>query len=307
MSVNLVIAVTDNDWFKYLSQRTGLTEVNFWTPSNIRFRALKPGELFLFKLHYPYNFIVGGGVFAHETLMPCSTAWDFFGEANGAGSFHEMRSMIAKYRKADPEKQNDFQIGCRILTQPFFLPEDQWIQVPRSWSRSIVKFKKYSTEESEGLELWKDVSGRLAIIHPDEKAPAERSGKPLIIRPRLGQGAFRSQVVDAYGRRCAVTRERTLPALDAAHIRPYSEEGNTRYQTGLLLRRDIHSLFDRGYVTVTPDLRIEVSKKIREQFENGRHYYRFTAARFTFRKSPCPFPNPGSWSGTTRTAFWAKQ
>jgi putative restriction endonuclease len=40
-----------------------------------------------------------------------------------------------------------------------------------------------------------------------------------------------------------------------------------------LFRRDIHSLFDAGYVTVTPDLHFEVSRRIKEEFENGRHYY----------------------------------
>lgn len=306
MSVNLIIAVTDNKWFEYLSRRAGLDEVNFWTPSEKRFRALRPGELFLFKLHSPLNFIVGGGIFAHETLMPCSTAWDFFGEANGAESFHEMRAMITEHRTKYPreplDKQNDFLIGCRILTQPFFLPEDRWIQVPRSWSPSIVRFKRYSTEDSEGLELWKKLSRELAIVHPDEKAPAERLGKPRIIRPRLGQGAFRSEVVDAYGRRCAVTRERTLPALDAAHIRPYSEGGEHEISNGLLLRRDIHSLFDRGYVTVTPDLRFEVSKKIREQFENGRHYYGLHGSKVHVPEKSLSIPEPGilEWHNENR-------
>lgn len=290
MSVNLVIAVTDNKWFEYLRNRSGLAEVNFWTPSNTRFRALKQGELFLFKLHSPNNFIVGGGIFAHETLMPCSMAWDFFGEANGAGSFHKMRTMIAKYRKETPEIQNDFQIGCRILTQPFFLPEDQWIPVPPSWSPSIVKFKTYSTGESEGLNLWKKLSERLPAGHPNEQIPADRLGKPQIIQPRLGQGAFRSEVIDAYGRRCAVTRERTLPALDAAHIRPYSEGGNHELPNGLLLRRDIHSLFDRGYVTVTPHLRFEVSGKIKEQFENGRHYYNLHGNKVHVPENPLLIP-----------------
>ena len=41
-----------------------------------------------------------------------------------------------------------------------------------------------------------------------------------------------------------------------------------------VLRRDIHSLFDAGYVTVTPDLQFEVSRRIKEEFENGRDYYR---------------------------------
>jgi hypothetical protein len=54
-----------------------------------------------------------------------------------------------------------------------------------------------------------------------EQAIAEhRYGSPNPVQPRLGQGAFRLLVTDAYGRRCAVTGERTLPVLDAAHIRP---------------------------------------------------------------------------------------
>ena len=95
----------------------------------------------------------------------------------------------------------------------------------------------------------------------------------MLVRPRLGQGAFRLLVTDTYDRRCAVTRERTLPALDAAHVRPYAEGGVHEVTNGLLLRRDIHSLFDRGYVTVTPELRFEVSRRIKEEFENGRDYY----------------------------------
>ena len=94
-----------------------------------------------------------------------------------------------------------------------------------------------------------------------------------MVKPRLGQGAFRTLVTDLYDRRCAVTRERTLPALDAAHIKPYSKGGVHEATNGLLLRKDIHGLFDFGYVTVTPDLHFEVSGKVREEFENGREYY----------------------------------
>jgi putative restriction endonuclease len=107
---------------------------------------------------------------------------------------------------------------------------------------------------------------------------AARFGAPQLIRPRLGQGAFRVLVTDSYERRCAITREKTLPALEAAHIRPYAEGGEHVASNGLLLRRDIHSLFDSGYVTVTPDLRFEVSRRIREEFQNGRHYYELHGA-----------------------------
>ena len=84
MAINLVIAVTDGDWFDLLRQQPNLAEVNFWAPSSVGFRALQPGEMFLFKLHAPRNYIVGGGIFAYATTLPCSLAWEAFREANGA-------------------------------------------------------------------------------------------------------------------------------------------------------------------------------------------------------------------------------
>jgi putative restriction endonuclease len=274
VSVNLVIAVTDGDWFEMLRRQPNLSEVNFWAPSAASFRALRPGELFLFKLHAPRNLIVGGGIFAYASTMPCSLAWEAFGEANGARSALEMRARIARYRKTDPADRSDFEIGCRILTQPFFLEEPDWLSVPESWARNIVSFKTYNTDEGDGLALWEAVAGRLMGTPMTGAAePAARYGEPQLIRPRLGQGAFRVLVTDIYQRRCAITLERTLPALEAAHIRPYGDGGEHEATNGLLLRRDIHSLFDAGYVTVTPDLRFEVSRRIKEEFDNGRHYY----------------------------------
>ena len=271
MSISLLIAVTDGDWFEMLRRQATLSEVNFWAPSAASFRALQPGEMFLFKLHAPRNMIVGGGIFAYASALPCSLAWAAFGESNGAHSAQEMRARIARYRKTDPRDRSDFEIGCRILTQPFFFEEREWIPMPPSWSPNIVSFKTYNTSNAEGLALWEAVNNRLT--RPQLAEADERFGEPHLIRPRLGQGAFRILVTDIYQRRCAVTRERTLPALEAAHIRPYGDGGEHEAPNGILLRRDIHSLFDAGYVTVTPDLHFEVSRRIREEFENGRHYY----------------------------------
>ena len=270
MAINLVVAVTDDDWFEMLSQQSNLDEVNFWAPSAANFRALQPGELFLFKLHAPRNFIVGGGIFAYANALPCSLAWEAFREANGARSAQEMRARIAKYRHSDSSDRSDFEVGCRILTQPFFFEEANWVPVPASWSPNIVSFKTYNTGDAEGLALWEAISDRRSA---NGLSNAGRFGEPQLVKPRLGQGAFRVLVTDIYGRRCAVTRERVLPALEAAHIRPFSDGGEHEARNGLLLRRDIHSLFDTGYVTVTPELHFEVSRRIREEFDNGKHYY----------------------------------
>ena len=61
--------------------------------------------------------------------------------------------------------------------------------------------------------------------------------------------------------------------LDVAHIQGYSEGGPHDVRNGLLLRADIHRLFDRGYVTVTPKFRFDVSRRLKEEFENGKTYY----------------------------------
>ena len=272
MAINLVVAITDYDWFKALRGRDW-PEVNFWAPSGSNFRALQSGELFLFKLHSPHDFIVGGGVFAHAMTLPCSIAWETFGPANGAADLAQMRSRILRYRQGDPNDRSDFPIGCRVLTQVFFTHEDQWLPVPKSWSKNIVSFKTYSTDDEDGQRLWEWAQGKITERTSDHVQDKERFGQPTLIRPRLGQGAFRVLVTDAYQRRCAVTGERTLPVLDAAHIRPYSEGGEHSVANGLLLRRDIHCLFDLGYVTLTPDHLFQVSTRIREEFENGRDYY----------------------------------
>jgi putative restriction endonuclease len=256
-------------------------EVNFWQPGGSRrFSALSEGDLFLFKLHAPHHFIVGGGVFAYSTLLPVSMAWETFGVANGVRSLREMRERIEQYRAESPNPLEDYTIGCILLTQPFFWPESQWIPVPSDWKINIVQGKTYDLSSGLGLNLFKDVHNRLSILAVSgTSSPSivteERFGTPVLITPRLGQGTFRLEVTDAYNRRCAVSGEKVLPVLQAAHIRPYAEGGAHRTDNGLLLRSDLHTLFDRGYITISSDYRLEVSRRIKEDYENGREYYAF--------------------------------
>ena len=271
------VAVTDRDWYKFLRHRSDLDEVNFWQPGGGRqFRALSPGQPFLFKLHYPENAIVGGGFFAHFTLFPASLAWDAFGEKNGAPTFDEMRRRIEHYRRVPPERREDYTIGCIILEEPFFFTRDQWIPAPASFAPNTVVGKTYDLHEEEGRGLWEEVLLRRAATggrRVAERVIGPMFGDPTLMRRRLGQGGFRVLVTDMYQRHCAVTGERTLPVLEAAHIRPVTAGGLHQVENGLLLRSDIHTLYDRGYVTVTPDHRFRVSGRLRDEWQNGRAYY----------------------------------
>src|SRR5205814_5120792 len=141
------------------------------------------------------------------------------------------------------------------------------------FSPNTVVGKTYDLTTVAGRALWERVAGGRALMRHATAETAPMYGEPTLFRPRLGQGAFRVVVTDAYQRHCAVTGEKTLPVLEAAHIRPVSAGGEHRVDNGLLLRSDLHTLFDRGYVTVTPRAHVEVSSRIREEFENGRDYY----------------------------------
>ena len=64
-----------------------------------------------------------------------------------------------------------------------------------------------------------------------------------------------------------------MPVLEAAHIRPYALTGPHDVSNGLLLRADLHRLFDLGYLTVTPDHALRVSDKLKVDYDNGSTYY----------------------------------
>ena len=284
--MKLFVHVTDNDWFDVVSRVTGIDEVNFWQPGggSKAFRVLQQGEPFLFKLRSPFNHIAGGGYFLKQTTLPISLAWETFDIKNGARSFSDLRVLIVKRRRGSPDSRDDFKIGCILLTQPFFFDRSEWLPVPSDWQPSIQQGKHYTTAEEPGKSLWERIQIRLAklpgYMMPEQRVEdSVRYGKEMLVRPRLGQGTFRIMVTDAYHRACAITEEHSLPALEAAHIRPFNESGAHTVNNGLLLRSDFHRLFDRGYLTITPDYRIEISRRLKDEFENGRSYYPFNGTR----------------------------
>jgi putative restriction endonuclease len=274
--VNLYVGVTDNDWFSFhLAHRPD--EVNFWRPGGeARFRALNEGEPFLFKLRSPENAIAGGGFFVSYTSLSLSMAWKIFEDKNGFSGFAPFRSKILAIKGNPDLPGSDPMVGCIVLAIPFFFPRALWIPPPADWSRSTQQGKIYDADSGIGKDLWRGVMDRLPQIpsYLDLGPEIRKKGTLYVVEARQGQSAFRAKVLDAYSRRCAMTGERTEPALEASHIRPYNESGPNRVDNGLLLRADLHQIFDAGYITVTSSYKIEVSKQIKEEFENGKDYYK---------------------------------
>ena len=274
--MKIYVGVTDKDWYTQL-KRDAVDEVNFWNPGASPFRALQENELFLFKLHYPDNYIVGGGFFVRYTQLPPFLAWEAFESKNGTASYGELLSRIEKYRGKNRISETS-QIGCTILTDPFWFNESDWLPVPE-WSKSIVKGKTYSTETDVGRRLYRDIMDRLphSVRTPDAMAIDSNTARytESLAKHRLGQGAFRVAVTDAYQRRCAITGEKTLPVLEAAHIMPYSNNGPHDVTNGLLLKSDFHTLLDNGYMTITKEYQIEVSHRLYDDYGNGKEYYKY--------------------------------
>ncbi len=291
-----IVAITDRGWYDHLRAQRPLDEVNFWKPS--AYRGLNAPEFspFLFKLKAPDNAICGFGFFAKFARLPPWLAWESFGVGNGCDSFAAMtdrietiRTRIRYERPSGPDL-----IGCVLIVNPVFFPEDQWVRTPSDWRVRTQTDKRYDLTTGEGLRVWTDCQARARalLVRPGVAEGEPRYGEPTLVRPRLGQGIFRVATTEAYGRACAVTGEHSLPALDAAHIRPYVLGGPHEVSNGLLLRADLHRLFDHGYLTVTTDYRVDVSRRLLREFKNGRTYYPLQGAELRPPGDPRHRPSP---------------
>ena len=215
--------------------------------------------------------------------MPVDWAWRAFGNENGVVNLAQLSDTISRYRERNGMTSENPSIGCIALTDVFFFDESDWFDAP-SWSNSIVSGKSFEIQSDEGRELYEQAMIRMMGKELDSQGFATEIDIPTEAGPRysqtmtkhrLGQGSFRILVADAYQRKCAISGEKTMPVLQAAHIRPYSEDGPHQVSNGLLLRSDIHTLFDAGYITVTPDYRIMVSKRMNADYGNGKIYYAY--------------------------------
>jgi putative restriction endonuclease len=298
------IGVTDFDWYqRLLTLKPEPEEVNFWQPSGGRLVRLEPGSPFLFKLHKRKgDAICGFGLYGRGTLLPMREAWNYLGPSNGVNSLQELRDRVVKYRSRQSAAAvtiNDT-IGCHLILAPVFFEPSLWIDAPSDWADNIVQGAGRPLDETEMSRIWHECLERAQLIqlgsqtrlHLQEATNDFRYGEPRLVAPRLGQGTFRSAVLDAYGRACAVTTEHSVPVLDAAHVRPYGFGGTHDVSNGLLLRADVHKLFDAGYVTVTPDARFEVSTRLKSDFDNGVVYYAMHGRKILLPHEVSKRPDP---------------
>ncbi len=275
------VAVTDSEWYRFLAERPEIAdaEVNFWRPGGGPLRTLTVGEPFFFKTHSPHNRVVGGGFYSGFATLRISEAWQLFGLANGADSLERMRERIARYRRTPIAPGEDPEIGCIFVRNVTFFPENAAYQPPPGFAANIVQGKTYDMSEPQATGYFGDlmqlVLGRKIEI--DLGQPWHDTGPvfgdPRLVPFRLAQQAFKAVVLNTYHGHCAVTGTKIRPVLQAAHIRPVTAGGENRVDNGLLLRSDVHTMFDGGYLAVDPSYRLRVSPRLRDEFGNGEQFY----------------------------------
>lgn len=281
------IGVTDLDWYRQLlADGQDHDEVNFWFPSPRQgFRALRAGQPFIFKTHiqrrasHLSNRIVGVGLYSGFSRLRISQAWELLGRANGVGSLHELRSRIEHYRREQIGRFDDPEIGCVLLNTVVFFPESATLPAPADFASNIVRGRTYALTEVESSHSAIEalMRHRLALeatsVNVGPLIYDVTKGDAILTIPRVGQQAFKAVIAENYHHRCAITGEKVRPVLEAAHILPVEAGGQHRIDNGLLLRSDVHTLFDRGYIGVDLKNRLRVSPALRAQFGNGDWFY----------------------------------
>jgi putative restriction endonuclease len=323
------IANTDQKWFEFLSSvvaprgsRSGVVEeANFWFPNTTapRLKAISAGTPVFLRLKSPKRAIAGVGFFAAYHMLPLDEAWLAFGEGNGDPSQHRFESRIRSYRtgrsfdvslRETDRSSLAAPLACMILRAVEFWPRERWIPWAEAegFKPQIVS-GKYEEDPARIARLMNAIGEAREIraaefadrfVLPTEDARATREVGAQAVRE--GQASFRLRLLDAYGNQCAVTGEHTTPVLDAAHIHPYRGPASNHLQNGLILTKEFHALFDRGYVTVTPDYRVRVSPLLRADFSNGRRYYPYdnaTLAKLPDDTAARPSQEALEWHGKT--------
>jgi len=120
---------------------------------------------------------------------------------------------------------------------------------------------------------------------PTDTAPR----KQVTIRERPGQATFRKKLKGAYNHTCCMSGCDVSDALEGAHIDAFKSKASDNLRNGLLLRRDIHTLFDRHLIAIDPETHvIHVAESIR----TNTGYAAIHGQPLRLPKNPTHHPSP---------------
>lgn len=110
--------------------------------------------------------------------------------------------------------------------------------------------------------LYGNYLGDNFILQSDEGIKKEIIEK----KKRESAPRFRRMIINIYNGKCAITNEDTLEVLEASHIQDYKNDNSNHHQNGLLLRADLHKLFDVGLVRIDEDYTVIVDDRVTSEY-----------------------------------------
>ncbi|THD75786.1 hypothetical protein E7681_04850 [Thalassobius vesicularis] len=298
MKNEFYIGNTDHDWFNFCRNHMPRSEINFWQPSKQHFRVLDEGGVFFFRRKSPINLIGGFGVFVSAGTVTIGTAWRDLGISNGVESLESFIEIVRKYKRTEFVDQNTL-IGFKLLTEPVFLNENDYFELPLDWSPNIVSGKGYSSVSDAGrilhtkyLALREKYNISVKAVTPTGLSEPPSSGYTYSEQKvRIGQSAFRLAILGAYEGRCAVTGTAVENTLEAAHLLDYAKFPDHSIENGILLRKDIHSLFDAGFLLIDQNYRIRFSNQFKDSHSEATEYLALEGKKISLPRNSKNWPS----------------
>lgn len=282
------ISPTDINWFQNLREKGLNIDVNFWTPTPWNVSKPRSGDKLYFMLKSPIRKIGGYGHFVKYENQTPTEAWNQFGLRNGCANYEEFVSKLAHYKALNSKDDSGpSQIGCIVLTDVNFFDDDEFLDVDDfgvSFPRQVVKIKYFEQNDPFGNSSVSLPTTDIGFDLVKEEREEYRSSS--LQNQRKGQGKFRSAVSRAYSDRCCISMESTPELLEAAHIQPYRNVSSNHVQNGLLLRVDLHKLYDSGLLYVDEQYKIHVSPIVKSE-----SYRQFHGRRISLPEDLLNYPS----------------
>lgn len=282
------ISPTDIKWFDFLKENQLCSFINFWTPTPWNIKGLNAGDKLYFMLKKPIRKIGGFGEFVEYKNVTPEEAWNEFGYRNGRESktdfLQSLKKFISKHSIRFDTNNIDgasHKIGCIVLKNCEFWDEENYLEPSDfniSFPNQVVTIKYYNEnniiQDSHNIEK----SNFNIVSEPREENKYE-------VNRRIGQNNFKAKLLKAYNNKCCISGETIPELLEAAHIQNYKNVLSNHVQNGLLLRVDIHRLFDNNLIYIDNDYVIHVSSLI-----EGTYYRQYDGKKLNLPKASNQYP-----------------
>ena len=249
MEHEYAFAATDRDWYNYQKAHDFTDFINFWTPTVWKNTQLKPGHILVFLLT--------------KTDPSIDTKEEFITALNKANKGRSSDSGCFVLKDVvffdSPVKQSDYGLNIKRKPQGYI------------WGDGSFPFGQPILPSQADFEL----------VPQTKKKKGQQS-----TTIREGQEQFHREISRAYGYRCCITGETAPELLQAAHIQDYINKDSNHIQNGLLLRIDIHKLFDSGLLYIDNHYKVHVSSLVK-----SKDYDKYNKKKIKLPKNKTQYPS----------------